>query len=420
MWAPDGQSFKLSYMSIRGREIKLSAFCDAVMKEGEELKELLKSTFPCVDLATFKISKIKDDPGRNESPFSQDVNVAYLKPFRNQIWAHLGHPKYGSCSCDTPHPLRVYSANAITRTKNAEKWLEGPRRILEKQLVHFYKTIGIPPRSWQTSELLYEPLGQYVRNLRILRYGLTVICNPKAKQKDKLQYEAFWALPPHLALSFVFYLGVIRPVEIELLQDLKRPNPDLHHYIFVTTQNLRPLQPSIYTAQKINQLLVDGPPEHSYESRVYRTVMQSIYDNHICTLRPQAVADIMREGGDGQGQHTQNISDLWYRNDEISLGTGLPMSKRNLQLGISTAFHSWYHFLPSATSWNSHANYQSNKEKSLCQILAFSAAQCLILTQYEVSRNSKETASKVASLISMKPYLFGPKVSMFLVGFTLL
>lgn len=410
-WAPDGQSFSLTWLNIKGREINLEKLRRQVIREKEELNEKLVSLFPYIDFSEFLLSKVTDNAQDPTSLFDRPDNVAFFQPFIDQIWGHLGRDSASHPDLTPTTP--IFTSTGQLRRKLAKQWLEGPRDILRCILRQFYRTTGIPPRAWQTSALLYRPWGSYLRNFRLLRHGTSFISHPKAKQRDRLMYEAFWAQAPHLGLSCIFVLGVVRKVEIELLKMLGIPTFDHEHYIFVHTNVTSHPDSFIFSTATINEILqTDTTPELAYEARAYRNVFQSIYDNHFARLHPDAVEKILRSAANEQAQHTDQQHDGFYALDEIAKGTGMPLSKRSRQFAVSNAFHSWFGFIPGDVDWSSYTNYRPSEDKEVHKLLALDTARRLVIKHYRITDGKvADRSQRVAKITTSKPYLLGSEVS---------
>ena len=285
-WAPDGQSFTLRWGHIQGRTINLNILRQRVVEQADQLIRTLVDLVPCVDLSQFRISQVTDDAESRESLFDRPDNKRLFQPYIDRILAYLGHPHAsraehdGSAKYNTP----IFTRNGRIDEKAARRWLKGPAELLRLILRHLCRTCGITPRAWQTAEFLYRCLGIYLRNFRLLRHDTSCIGNPKAKQNDRLMYDAFWALPPHLGMVVIFYLGVIRPIEIEILKNLGIPTGDHEHFIFVHNHKRPTLSSYVFSPSTVNEILHCGTPELSYESRACRKVMGSIYDHHLSHL----------------------------------------------------------------------------------------------------------------------------------------
>jgi hypothetical protein len=409
-WSPEGHVLNLTWDKIRGREIDVDVLRRLVKTEAQELTQAVKDTFPYLDLSDFTLSRIADNPESPESLFDRTDNKTIFKRYIDQIWTHLGRYNTAGVTPATP----IYNQYGRMNKKAATSWLEKPANLLRLMLRHFYRTCGIAPRAWQTCDLLYRACGGYMRNFRLLRHNTPFIGNPKAKQRDKLIYDAFWALPAHLGIVFLIILGVVRPIEIKIMDELGIPTHEHKHYIFVYTNKRRPLTSYVMVTSTINEVLHCGKPELSYESRAYRHVFQAIFDHHICHLHPDSVEHMLRSAGDNQAQHSELTHDDTYAQDEISRGAGLPLSKRNQQLAISKGFHSWFEFSPGDIRWSSYANYQPGKDINVNKALALAVARKLVIRCYGVADGGERQRKQcVARVMASKPFLLGLEVCLY-------
>ena len=195
VWNPDGQSFTLTWQRIHGRVIKLNNFRHDIISEADQLKQSFTALAPYLDFSSVALSQLVDDAESPISLFDRDDNRRLFEPFIQQIWLHLG--RHQGTTRERP-PLSLFSQSGVLNKRRAWSWLIEQEKFLLLFVAHFYRTVGIPPRAWQTSHLLYRQLGGYLRNVRMIHHGTVLISNPKAKQKDRLMYDAFWALPAHL------------------------------------------------------------------------------------------------------------------------------------------------------------------------------------------------------------------------------
>jgi hypothetical protein len=420
-WAPDGQSFALRWGHIQGRNIDLDILRRRVVEQADQLIQTLVDLVPCVDISQFRLSQVADDAESRESLFDRQDNKKLFQPYIDRILGYLGRPHAlgteqdgSSAKYDTP----IFTRNGRIDEKAARRWLKGPAELLRLILRHFCRTCGITPRAWQTADLLYRRLGIYLRNFCLLRNATPFVGNPKAKQNDRLMYEAFWALPPHLGIIIIFYLGVIRPIEIEILKNLGIPTEDHEHYIFVHNHKRPTLSSYVFSPATVNEILHCGTPELSYESRACRKVMGSIYDHHLSHLHQDSWESLLRSSGNDQAQHTKNTNDGHYAQDEISRATGMPLSKRNLQVGVSKAFHAFFGFLPGSISWSSLANHCPKGEREQHINIALGVARRLVVEKYGVANGTiSQRVQHVAELMLSKPFLLGIKVSLHRVSY---
>lgn len=221
-------------------------------------------------------------------------------------------------------------------------------------------------------------------------------------------YDAFWLLPNHLGIAMIFYLGVIRPIEIKVLDMLQIPTETQQTHIFVYLTPRHHPATYVLLPKAISRILQDNVPELALEPRAYRILMQSIFDTHFeRTLSVDMVTKVLHAASNSQGQHTEQVHDAHYAQDDIAKGTGLTISNRNSQFAISGAFHLWYGFID-GYNYDSMANTIPNAEMQERKILALSAARNLVLEKYEIyNGTATKRAAHVAHLMSSMPFLFG-------------
>ena len=153
-------------------------------------------------------------------------------------------------------------------------------------------------------------------------------------------YDAFWALPSHLSIIFIFLLGVVCPIEILLMNKLKLPMDEHHHYIFVDTKKKPQHVSSILNTSAINNILIHNTtPKLAYESRAYCHIIQSIIEHHFANLHIDTVSMLIADAGNGMAQHTPETHTNNYAQDKASQATGILLSEWNKQFAISGAFH---------------------------------------------------------------------------------
>jgi hypothetical protein len=403
-WSADGSHLLFSWSHIQARKITLSQLKREIIREAQELKLALGDIMPSIDLSTFDSSKVVDDPASPVSLFDRPENKVIFERYIQQLRQAL---KQGP---DNTSGSFVYNTTGRIIKKRARALLARSETFLGKALVHFCKTIGVPPRAWQIGEFLYRTAGQYDRNMRLLNNKIAYIGNPKAKQKDKLVYDSFWALVPHLGSMLMVYLGAYRPVEIEIMQDLDIPTAEHMHYIFVHTTAQKTLSPYAYSPIKVNSLL-KGVEDSAipFEARALRHIFTAIIDQHFPPPhKPVAKGSAV----DSQGQHAPNTREGWYARDQIQRSTGLSVSSRNRQLAIGHSLQAWLGFVPASYEYSYYGNrsnigiIEENKQYAL------DLARSLILRgDYHVADGDQSMRkSRVTQLMTLKPFLIGWQV----------
>jgi hypothetical protein len=227
-------------------------------------------------------------------------------------------------------------------------------------------------------------------------------------------YDAFWALPAHLGTILVLYLGVFREVVIELLQLLGGQHCEHQHYIFVGSSPRTMTSPTseLFSATKINQTLHRAGLELAYEVRVYRHVMQAIYDNQLSHLPSRTIKRLLDNADNQQAQHSTMTHDNHYARDEIAHGTGLQLTARNGQLAISRLFHAWYGFVPADVTWEVLSDHSVPSTISNHLLFALGIARQCMLAHYRLTDSGDiQCAERVSNIMRLKPFLLGNDVS---------
>jgi hypothetical protein len=403
-WSADGSHLLFSWSYIQARKITLSQLKHEIIREAQELKLVLGNIVPGVDLSTFDSSNVVDDPASPVSLFDRPENKAIFEPYIQQLRQAL---KQGPHNTGGTSSSFVYNTTGRIMKKRAQTLLARSEVFLGKALVHFCKTIGVPPRAWQIGEFLYRAAGQYDRNTRLLNNRIAYIGNPKAKQKDKLVYDSFWALVPHLGSILMVYLGAYRPVEIEIMQDLNIPTAEHTHYIFVHMTMQKTLSSYAYSPTKVNSLL-KGVEDSviPYEARALRHIFTAIIEQHFPP--PHKPAD-KGSAVVSQGQHELNTKEGWYARDQIQRSTGLSVSSRNRQLAIGQSLQAWVGFVPANYEYSYYGDRPNIGIIEENRQYAFNLARSLILQgDYCVADGDQSTRkSRVMQLMTLKPFLTG-------------
>lgn len=415
MWDQDGQVVTMPIpRSGLTHAVPLAEFRQGVIAEMAELQRLIVEQAPCIDFATFRLSGLVDDPDAKLSPFSQPANMEYFKPFVDTIWACMqGNSTGTACCAKNSHRTSVVSVGGKFQKAKAKAWLKRSQAILELILVLFVKTGGIPPRAWQACALLFQGHGGFSHNVHLIRHGGVLLARPLAKQDGKLVFDAFWSLPRQLGVILTFFLGVIRVIELKLLRRLGWPTEWHRRHIFVRNSAPKASGKSpVFDAESLNARLRKSTPDYPLGIMEYRKLMQSIFDTHFSPLYAKTLEAIEQASKDSetQGQHTRGVVDRWYGLDEIAKATGLSRSQRNTHFATSDVFHTWYGFVDDVPSWMQPADMPAMMGDTRSMISAMQVARLGVIEDYPLVHDHKKAKKEVARLMSLKPFLHGPRV----------
>ncbi|KAF9067359.1 hypothetical protein BDP27DRAFT_1403849 [Rhodocollybia butyracea] len=223
----------------------------------QELVQDVKTTFEAfIPLGTlnkltreYKIEKIEDNAGDELSLFLRKDNQIYFQQFSDALEKDLN--------------LNDKSFDS----KAAWKLLEKMDCFADALVVQLFYITGIPPRAWQAEDLVFGPYQGLFRMFKKLENHTFILCQPKAKQyalqESFKQYGCVWGLPDKYVWYLTISVGVVRTVQMTVLDRLKSLEPRLpflHSHIFVRVTNPHGQPPKFtYSGVAVNKLLKQSP-----------------------------------------------------------------------------------------------------------------------------------------------------------------
>lgn len=411
-WAPDGQSFSLHWSHVQGLQVNLSQYQTFVHQESVQLTKALEDLVPFLGYSTFSLTNINDNPEDSLSLFHRADNIATFAPYVEKLWAALNGTLEPHNACE---PL--FTKDGGIRKTAARNWLKTTQIMLNHILVNFCHTCGITPRAWQMVGLLYAKLGLLGRNICLDCAHQVTVGNLKAKQLNQLMSDAFWVLHHQLGKALIFYLGVIRPVEMKLIIQLEGQKDAIqeHSYrIFVHNTPKSAVKLRTYAAEDLNkQLKSVSFAGLAMEARGLRVVSKSIYKQHLSHLGSHAVLVLLERGANLQAQHTQQTGDMNYARNDLAEGALVNVSDQNIQYAISKAFQKWFSVDDvGAMEWTYLTSFQDSSICSDHQEIAFALARVLVIDKYGLAKagaGSEDIAKQARYILQSQPYLFGPE-----------
>lgn len=349
----------ITWGHISNRTIRLTDLKKCVHQSLASLDDALTFALPlAADYGLFSLDDISDDIASPHSLFDRTDNLKVFESFIDKIWNALD---FGA-SASSGYPSFRLSAG-FTASPNKKKKLdvlERFKKVLDASLLALMLTCGVTPRAWQIKKLLYRRSGSSRRNIRLHKNGRIIITNPPAKQSDMAEYTAFWGLVHKLGTALVFYLGVIRPIEIRMLEELQVPVLDYAIYICVdnTKRTTGFLRSPLYNTTDVNRLLIKS--DFGAETRVLRHVAIGILRQHFPEL--MRVSKPGDAPGDRQSQHKFFTGLVNYARDETLQGTGGSAQDCEQQLAVSYAIQEIYGLL-STTGYGPMSNVIDDIDK---------------------------------------------------------
>ncbi|KZP11280.1 hypothetical protein FIBSPDRAFT_962383 [Athelia psychrophila] len=130
-----------------------------------------------------------------------------------------------------------------------------------------------------------------------------LLAHPLAKPDSKLVFNTFWSLPRQLGVILVFFLGVIRVIELKLLGHLWWPTRWHRCHIFIRNTKPKALSKSlVFNTQSLNARLKKGTPDYPLGIMEYQKLMQSIFDTHFSPLYTKELEALEQALKDSENQ----------------------------------------------------------------------------------------------------------------------
>lgn len=363
IWSKDARSLSFS-ASYEGTIVfDLPTFGKDRLNLSKSLMATLLQAFPddypIGQLKMLRISSFSDDHFSSTSLFDRPDNKALLTPL-------------------VQHLVQSFSSPGFLRSQKI-KVLKCIYGFLQSLVCCFYGTNGVPPRAWQTALFTYASTDLYPRNLCV-DAETCYFGNPRAKQKAKLTYPSFWALPDDVGLPLLIYLGVFRPAEIILAESVtpKRCADEMKTYIFTRPYTRSVARKSIiWTGEMVNLALSSPVASVPAEARTYRHFCKAVLRKHL-----QQQMDKLACDPDDQDAH------------------------RRAQLLLSRTMQLFFGIVPAAGEASLCNRLQD--ETSPSHVIAQYVARHLVVTNYKLcGPDPKIVQTKVAKLTQELPFLYG-------------
>lgn len=397
-WDASGQYFHFTYRR-KQKIVEISALKAAAVNSNNKLPELLQELLPTeVEFSKFSLNDIKGystSTGSLRSILDDPVNSSVFESFVDETWKAISAPHA------IEEDIWAKTKGDHWCVKKINNYLEKAQKLQDVMLVALHSSMGIPPRTWQVTSLAYRPHQQPNANVNILR-GQVVIQNPLAKQRGKKDYDALWGLPPVLGRALIFYLGVIRVIEMKLLEILQTPTD--HHQRFVFARHYHTKQKILdfrYSAQQLNTVLRQS--ELGLDSFEMRHVTVAVLRQHRPELFRSDAGGTSR--ADRQAQHEDLTGNLNYSPDDVFRSTGFSITQCEEQLCVSHALQELCGLIPTSNDGTSEDQRLHALHVARHQILRDACGYDL------VSKDSAEgwvtRSQKAKALLADMPFLYG-------------
>ncbi|KIK57852.1 hypothetical protein GYMLUDRAFT_86474 [Collybiopsis luxurians FD-317 M1] len=408
---PHPSNLKFSYVPNSGpsHELHLTDFAKNANLELKELRACLENLVPSSLMPlmeSFDIRKLRDDPTSPTSLFIRPDNSRYLQPFAEQLLAHLTNPKSGA-------EERHLMTRGHLNEEKARLYIRDTEKMPKSVVKGLFPILGISPRGFQGSSLSYHSDGSMARSLKIFDQWV-ILCNPISKQDSQKQYECFWTVPEDYAWYLLFYLGVLRPVVISLLESSAINDgsaiPELKEYIFVHALGRREKHrwegPDIDRCLKQNFLGLDANGLRHVTTGIIRHWYPDLARANDDIRAPTFSSPL-----DRQGQHSSKVSQMHYARTVFVKGTTFNEPEFYSQIRISMAIQRLDDVAKKCGLDSRYKTLSSVDALAVNGHRAMLAARQFVLTQdpgYNIASGDRQAIEeKCRSLSRVKPFLRG-------------
>jgi len=327
-----GLVFTYSNCYVSDHDIPLADFKFLTESLITEAREKLISLFPSgLDIEKFSImeSTLHDDMKSNKSVFEQEGNKRLFEDRVKEFMAKLIEP-------GELHYQLAQSPTKKTRNERVQSWFNAEEILLESILGGMVLSTGIPARAFQIEGFRYasSSTAEHKRNLYICKKNV-VIGFPKSKLYSRTIQEALWALPPGLSQTLILYLGVIRPVSIQLMEYLRRKP-----HCWSTSHIFAPAHSRVWRRAKINAIIQSqtlSGLKIKLTVKECRQLISCMFRKHLPSLiepKDSTVTSMANK----QADHSQAISNQYGQSTGYM--TGLSMSDTCVD-GFLEVSHGW-------------------------------------------------------------------------------
>ncbi|KAF9062708.1 hypothetical protein BDP27DRAFT_1368608 [Rhodocollybia butyracea] len=389
-------------------EFPLTDFSKNYNLELEALQQAFKKLVPLSlqekFLQSFAISNLFDDIRSHQSIFKQQQNKGYIGNFVEELKEQLWHTKT--------------HGRDLANKDNIWNWIDDVEALQEHLIRGIFPTMGVTLRATQGGALSYDSSGSYIRCLRIID-GLVCLVGPLSKVDNDKQRRCFFSLKADMAWYLLFYLGVLRPVVISLIQEPvinnSAPVKDLEHYIFAKLGRLTQLRAcyrfegtEIDACLKANLLGLDTNSLRHVTTGILRHWRPDLDLPSERTDDPTSTSVL-----DLQGQHTSRVSRMHYARTPYMNATLFNKAELNAQLKVSHAMQNLDEVVRNGGKATQVQNINHVDALRRNGNLAWMKAKDFVMAKrpgYDIASGDEEDVqTRCEKLLIARPFLLGPK-----------
>ncbi|KAJ3979457.1 hypothetical protein F5890DRAFT_1558706 [Lentinula detonsa] len=343
------------------------------------------------------------------SIFEQGGNEEYLQTFVDPLKLRLTGPNGNGAD-------RTLSLGGRLNIKEVWAWIADTMEFQEHLVKGLLPSIGISPRAFQAACFSYTSGQHFVRCLKIVD-NHTILCSPLSKQDGTKQYECFFALPAEIAWFLLFFLGVIRPMVIFLLESPSIHDSsaveDLRQYLFVTVKKSQ-RAPYRWSGADIDRCLRDSSLH--LDANGLRHVTTGIIRHwfpHLACAYSNQLNQASTSPLDKQGQHSSKVSRMFYARTTYVNSTSFNESEFHSQIRISQAIQKLDDIVENGGRAVRPKNINAVDAITRNGWRAMAVARSFILSRnpgYDIAHagDQNDIQKRLKVLLEIKPFLRGP------------
>ena len=213
IWSPEGDKIEFSHKGNNPQAVPLERYRQHILGLGQQLLPSLADLLPRgMTLPKIPFQELSDNPNEPisflDSPLFQHFFLPIFQEFEKKMLRFFVGLTNSNTS--STYELRIGDVNA---------WLEQEYQFRQLLLATLITTCGgAPPRQLTIVDCKIRKTEASDRNIFIMEQNLTWALG---KQKGIGQkYGLLWSYPPQVTEATCYYLGVIRPFTIKILQKL--------------------------------------------------------------------------------------------------------------------------------------------------------------------------------------------------------
>ncbi len=398
-WEEDGQAFTFTdNQCLTPRRLALSTIINMASYFSARVQESLYSLLPSgFSHSLFDIRNLKDD--LTGTPiFEQEANFTTLK----------------SIIDDLHHTVLKDGARMHDRRK-VQFFLAKEQEFLSVLLAAIVLTMGIPLQAAQFAEIRFRASsdGKHCWNI-FLSNNEILLALPQRRVNSRIYPALVWAFPPEVGGSLAFYVCVVRPAAIKLIETVgEKPHHNLFTHLFIVNRATR-RGTHAWDGRQISTTIENATKEHT-QIRLTLThvhcIMREIYKHHLPFITISQRIGSRTMVANSQGGHTQLTSDFHYGLGK-SLPSGISMSDAFFSFLVekSKAWHGVIGACPSHWSVSESIRKISSVRHRYNLSAALHRARWLVCRFYDFSgildRNA--TRARAVEILHTKSYLKFP------------